>query len=763
MSIAKEILNLLKKSPERIMKWSDIYNLLRHMGFKKSAISMAKDRLIQKGIISEEVVDGEKIVRLEKDPDDKEEVVDLVLKKLDAAGIREDRVYDIRKVLKFFFKEYLCKIDRITTWLEIDWKELAKYCISYGVDEFLDVLVDYPGVALDLMNVAFREAYVELHEEEPKGIRVTLKNTPDECKTTIEDIRSKDIGRLVEFEGIVAMATKVHTALVRGTYICPHCGEITSITIDPLNPPTPLNKIKCKCGEDAYLDEDLSEYIDYQELKLQQPVETMKNLLDPPKYITVIHENAKGIFSGRVKVIGIPTRIKKKGGKSIYEIMVRAINVIPIDNVRKDVNLSKEELETIKKISKLPNVIDTLADLLLFEIKGWEEIKKAIFLQQVRGVPKYPRSSGVIHILLIADPGIGKSTMLEAVSQIPGNTFASLSTATAAGITATVEKMKTEIGDDTWVVKPGVIPRAHGGTACLDEFTSNKSVDQSLLECMSRERITISKASIHAVLPAATSILAACNPVDGQYDPNIPVIDQINICDPILNRFDLIFALKNTFDEQRDSAMADHILDLYEYACNPDKSIPPSERVVEIDGEEITITQELLYKYILYARSLRPELTKGAREELKRFFLELKRATQNAKIRATARQLESAVKLAGAVAKAKLKDTIDAEDAREAIDLMKYCYENIAKDDDRIDFRMIVGPKMTKYEKMEKIYEILCDLCTIKGSAVPKEELLKECREEGLDISEEELDELLEKMKKRGEIYEPKFEYYRIT
>jgi len=155
MSIAKEILNLLKKSPGRSMKWSDIYNLLRHMGFKKSGISMAKSRLIQKGIISEEVVDGEKIVRLEKYPDDKEEVVDLVLKKLDAAGIREDKVYDIRKVLKFFFKEYLCKIDRITPWLEIDWVELAKYCIGYGVDEFLDVLVDYPGVALDLMNVAF--------------------------------------------------------------------------------------------------------------------------------------------------------------------------------------------------------------------------------------------------------------------------------------------------------------------------------------------------------------------------------------------------------------------------------------------------------------------------------------------------------------------------------------------------------------------------------------------------------------------------------
>jgi len=211
MSIAKEILNLLKKIPERSMKWSDIYNLLLGMGYSKSGVSSTKDRLIQKGIISEEVVDGEKIVRLQKYPDDKEEVVDLVLKKLDAAGIREDKVDDIRKVLQFFFKEYLCKIDRITPWLEIDWKELAKYCIGYGVDEFLDVLVDYPGVALDLMNVAFREAYVELYGEEPKGIRVTLKNTPDECKTTLEDIRSKDIGRLVEFEGIVAMATKVYT------------------------------------------------------------------------------------------------------------------------------------------------------------------------------------------------------------------------------------------------------------------------------------------------------------------------------------------------------------------------------------------------------------------------------------------------------------------------------------------------------------------------------------------------------------------------
>lgn len=81
------------------------------------------------------------------------------------------------------------------------------------------------------------------------------------------------------------------------------------------------------------------------------------------------------------------------------------------------------------------------------------------------------------------------------------------------------------------------------------------------------------------------------------------------------------------------------------------------------------------------------------------------------------------------------------------------------KDSGRHCYRDIAGGNMRQWKK-SKIYEILCDLCYIKGDVVTKEELLKECRLEGLDISEEELHDFLEELKDEGRISEPQFGYY---
>jgi len=769
-TLSEKIIKILKETPSHTMEWSHIYNLLLNMGYSKSGISSTKARLIQKGIIAQEVIDGRKVIKLLKVPETEKEIED-TRDKLITLGADEDFLSELEDSLERFFMHHMDKYDDKSPWVEIDWKDLAEWFINYGprprddIDP-IDLLFECPNLMLELMNKAFEDAYYKCHWEMPKYKVVTLKSVSDLYKRTIEDIRSKDIGRLIEFEGIVAMASKVQSAIVKGVYVCSRCGEIINVPIDPLNPPGPPEKIICsRCGSsggEAYLDDEMSEYIDYQELKLQQPIETMKNPTDPPKYITVIHENAKGIYSGRVRVIGIPTRIKKKSKKGVFEIIIRAINVIPLDDTSASLNLSEKEVETIKKISKIPNVIDFLSDLLFYKIKGHKEIKKALFLQQVRGISKDPESSGVIHILLITDPGIGKSTMLRTVAKIPGNTYATVTTATGVGLTATVERMKTEIGDDTWVVKPGVIPKAHGGTACLDEF-AKKPIDTYLLECMSTEYVTINKASISVALPASTSILAACNPERGKFDPNLTVREQIHISKPILDRFDLIFAIRDVVDEQKDREVLKHILNLYRDHKKRLKDKTPFRKEVEVDGEKIVITENLIHKYILYAKTIEPELSDEADEELENIYIKLRKETKEADIGVSARQIESIIKISGAVAKAKLKKTIDAEDVKEAIDLVMYCYENIAKDDDTIDFSKIFGPPRSKEGKMEFILDTLDELKIMLGGPVPREKLLEECRKRGLDITEEEFDEILDKLKRNGEIYSPKFGMYLPT
>jgi len=646
------IIKILKDAPDYTMEWSHIYNLLVNMGYKRSAVSMAKARLIQKGIIIQEIIDGKKVVRLLKPPKEEDDM-DAIMNELEALDIDKDELSTLEDVLKRYFKRYISGRNDINyPWVEINWKDLVFLSTELGLD-IISLIHEHPKPMLEFMKEVFKKTYYEVYWEELKDVILTFKSLPDFCKRTIENIKIEDIGKLVEFEGIVAMASKVQSAIVKGVYVCNNCGSIFTVPIDPLDPPKPLEKIRCRnkdCDGEAHLDRSLSERANYQELKLQQPIETMKNPTDPPKYITVIHENAKGIYSGRVRVIGIPTEIKRNSKKAVYDIIIRAINVIPLDDTSASLNLSEKEVETIKKISKIPNVIDFLSDLLFYKIKGHKEIKKALFLQQVRGISKDPESSGVIHILLITDPGIGKSTMLRTVAKIPGNTYATVTTATGVGLTATVERMKTEIGDDTWVVKPGVIPKAHGGTACLDEF-AKKPIDTYLLECMSTEYVTINKASISVALPASTSILAACNPERGKFDPNLTVREQIHISKPILDRFDLIFAIRDVVDEQKDREVLKHILNLYKDHKKRLKDKTPIRNEVEVDGEKIVITEDLIHKYILYARTIEPELSDEADEELENIYIKLRKETKEADIGVSARQIESIIKISGAVAK----------------------------------------------------------------------------------------------------------------
>jgi len=115
--------------------------------------------------------------------------------------------------------------------------------------------------------------------------------------------------------------------------------------------------------------------------------------------------------------------------------------------------------------------------------------------------------------------------------------------ASGVGITAGVIKDE-KYG---WVVEAGVMPLANGGTAIVDEFDKLKDDDRAKLhEALEQSQIHIDKASIHAVLPARCSLLAAANPKMGRFDLYEPIGPQINLTPALLSRFDLIFVMNDS-------------------------------------------------------------------------------------------------------------------------------------------------------------------------------------------------------------------------
>ncbi|WP_456472722.1 ATP-binding protein [Methanocaldococcus sp.] len=658
---------------------------------------------------------------------------------------------EFKDVLTYYLKNaYIKEIVEEYERVVID---LNKMYLS-GLMEVVDYIINNPFEAIKFVEECYKEAYFLLKSERIDDIKIEFKNLPKIYKEVngrefkISDIGSKYINKLVEFEGIIVLASKKKPILKKAYYVCEKCGKSYFKDIDIFN----FNEIeRCECSSQLILIEDKSKFVDFQELKVQEPLDLLENPDEPAKYITVILEDSPGVYAGRVKITGVPIKVKRSKKLPIYEIIVKAFNCTVLDGEVK-VKVSSEDIEKIKKLAKRDDIIDILSDKLIPEIKGHSAIKKAIFLQQIKGVKK-PGKRADIHILLITDPGIGKTVMLRKIAGIPGNIYGSVTTATGVGLTAAVVREKTEIGEESWVIKPGLLVKAHKGTACIDELTVNKDILSYVLEAMESQTIHISKGGINAKLPAECAVLAACNPKYGRFDPEKSVAEQINIPAPLLSRFDLIFPIRDSSNIERDREIAEYIVDLHRAYLNREVSKKIGLEDFYVDG--VKIDKEFLVKYIFYARKLKPVISEKAKNLLVNYYINMRKKHQ-----ITARQIEAAIRIAEAHAKAKLKEEVDEEDTKVAIEIITECLKEIAYDPEEgiYDVDKIIGISKKEREKVEIVYNAIKELSK-RNELVSYTSILEMVKDK---IKEEELDNIIKKLIKYGDIDEPKPGKFRL-
>jgi len=649
-----------------------------------------------------------------------------------------------------YYPQLLEAVRKGEQFLVLDFSSLIKYNT-----EICEELLESPEEVLKAAELAVKE--FDLPKKVTK-FNVRLRNIPESQKVIISEIRSKHLDKFVSIEGIVRQKSDVRPHVTAAKFECPSCGNILNVLQLDKKYKEPT---RCGCGRKGKFKEISKELVDGQGLVLEESPDDLDGA--QPKRMNVFLKDdlvsplpeRKTSPGARVRLCGwvmeVPITLRSGGQATKYDLIVDCNYIEPLQDESVDMKISKEEMEQIQEISKNPNVINMLAGSLAPSIYGHDKVKEALILQLAGGCRKV-RPDGVItrgdmHMLLIGDPGSGKSQLLKRLSKVaPKSRFVSGKGVTGAGLTASVVKDEFLGG---WSLEAGTLVLANKGFAIIDELDKMTKEDRSALhEALEQQTISIAKANIQATLHCETTVLAAANPKFGRFDPYDLIANQINLPPTLINRFDLIFPIKDMPNREKDEKTAAFILSLHK---DPQKAISD-------------IPTLLLKKYFSYVRNkIDPKMTDAAIEELKEYYISMRNSgiSDEAGIKSipiTARQLEALVRLSEAAAKIRLGRSVLKKDAQKAIELVDYCLNQIAKDKDtgQIDIDRI-GSRITATQRggISVIKDIIHHLEEeMQVKVIPVENIIESAQEK--NISSENVEEILEKLRRSGDVFEPK-------
>ncbi|MBI4015852.1 MAG: minichromosome maintenance protein MCM [Candidatus Aenigmarchaeota archaeon] len=630
--------------------------------------------------------------------------------------------------------------------IAVDFSNLDKFD-----PELADKLLNEPERLLPIVNFALRELDVP---EGTEGFKVRFINLPESATIRIRSLRSEHIGKFIAVEGTVRRASEVRPEISIAIFQCPECTAKFGVEQKErmLNGP-----VACpECGIKARFDMVDRKLYDSRVITLEEPYETASGErpgevnISMKEDLTTPDMQRKTDPGNRLKIVGIVKELHRmiKGRmKTQMEMFIETNSIESTDVEWEEVNTTAQDEEKIMEFAADPEIYKKLRESLAPSIYGLGEIKDAIILQLFGGVRhKFPDGTkirGDIHVLLLGDPGVAKSQLLKLTSSIiPRGKYVSGRGATGAGLTATVVKDEELMGG--WVLEAGAMVLANKGIMAIDEFDKISVEDQvAMHEALEQQTVSIAKASIVATLPAQVSVLAGANPKFSRFDPYKSIAEQLTIPDTLLSRFDLKFALRDIPDPVKDEKLAAHIL---ETRLAPEKVEP-------------LIKPEFLRKYIAYCRkNAHPIMTREAAERLKQFYLTMRSLYSGSNtVAITLRQNEALIRLSEASAKIRLSPTVEVQDAERAINVMQesikqlgYDYETGKLDVDKLEG----GTPASQRTKITMILDLIGKLEKSLGKQIPKEELLAAAEDEG--INEKDFEELLQRLKREGMIFEPR-------
>ncbi|SFS39677.1 minichromosome maintenance protein MCM [Halostagnicola kamekurae] len=662
--------------------------------------------------------------------------------------------------------------------LFIDWQDLYRYDPDLA-DDYLnqpEQLQRYAEEALRLYDLPIDVSLGQAH--------VRIRNLPDTESPEIRDIRAQNMNKLVQVRGIVRKATDVRPKIEEAAFECQLCGTLNRIPQSTGDFQEPHECQGCERQGPFQVNFDQSEFVDAQKLRIQESPEGLRGGETPQALDIHVEDDITGEVTpgDHVSAVGV-LRLEQQGNQQekspIFDFYMEGVSVDIDEEQFEDMDITEEDKKEIVRLSTEDGIYEKMVASIAPSIYGYEQEKLAMMLQLFSGVTKQlpdgSRIRGDLHMLLIGDPGTGKSQMLGYIRNIaPRSVYTSGKGSSSAGLTAAA--VRDDFGDgQQWTLEAGALVLADQGIAAVDELDKMRSEDRSAMhEALEQQKISVSKAGINATLKSRCSLLGAANPKYGRFDQYEPIAEQIDLEPALISRFDLIFTVTDNPDEEKDRNLAEHILTTnYAGELTTQQEEMTSLEVSTDEIEEMTdqvdpeIDAELLRKYIAYAKqNCHPRMTEEARETIRDFYvdLRLKGTDEDAPIPVTARKLEALVRLAEASARIRLSDTVEASDAERVVEIVRSTLQDIGVDPETGEFDADIveaGTTKSQRDRIKNIKQLISDIEAEYDDGAPMDIVLERADEIGMDQSKAEHE--IDKLKQKGEVYEPSTDNLRTT
>lgn len=438
----------------------------------------------------------------------------------------------------------------------------------------------------------------------------------------------------------------------------------------------------------------------------------------------------------RIQLVGIYRTLGNRNtnhNSALFKTVLLANNIVLLSTKSgggvATATITDTDIRNINKIAKKSKVFELLSQSLAPSIFGHDYIKKAILLMLLGGMEKNLENGthlrGDINILMVGDPSTAKSQLLRFVLNTAPLAIATTGRGSSGvGLTAAVTSDK-ETGERR--LEAGAMVMADRGVVCIDEFDKMSDIDRvAIHEVMEQQTVTIAKAGIHTSLNARCSVIAAANPIFGQYDTHKDPHKNIALPDSLLSRFDLLFIVTDDIEDTRDRQVSEHVLrmhryrqpgteegapvrenagqslnvalnqqadsqrptDVYEkYDAMLHAGIKPTGRGANKKHEILSIP--FMKKYIQYAKTrIKPVLTQEASDRIAEIYVGLRNDDMESNQRKTSpmtvRTLETLIRLATAHAKSRLSNRVEERDAAAAESILRFAlFKEVVEDESR--------------------------------------------------------------------------------